>query len=1024
MYRVVHSAWYTDERLECIRALTCEWARVTQQSVAGTEWVCQQCRRVPQLKAFRQRLLRYKPPSVFTNDAQLSRTDLLRLKQQWTTNNTDLRWRVTRLAVQLARSKIKLMGAHRKLSADMERGDVAAVTHGLRRMHKKGAFKDATPQLQMALDALASLCAPNRGARPTTCTRELVAVLQAEFGPACVKLVAGNLGLGSATSSERWIKDDRRQFKMGIRAENFADAATIMTAHMKRLNIKPPVLHEVAEDETAVQHGADYHAPTDCLVGFCGPVCSKRHHIVGRCKCVDRHKCCVNGDGSILLGPSLDNDPSVYNAIVNAFKTQKIATQGRVMLITPHHPDLPKLVIMWAPTCGALNAKDVEAQWDEVDELLRIHLEPIGLYQTGKASDGASTRRKPQYARMTSTEGTRYGIKGIAGFTLTGRTLRREHQLVVADVHIQDYIHCGKKWITSTDSATREMMVGAGMAHMHSIVYMIEKCEAHEHRLWQSDGTRRGKNAMNWSSVVRLISDTSLNCLQRLADDPRHGLGVRAMLWFLRLLRRYISLFVDQTLTPLERIGGAWYVIIVLRCWRLWILKHDTYTLAKNFLTGECFQDVIMSCFALILTIMALRDFSDSGQVYMWLTGSDAAEAFFAGVGSMAGNRRVYTFMEAHDQIVMRNYIESIRARGNVKFPTRNRALVTDLKIDGPRCDVPMTASDVEIKAVMDAQELVARQHVIDARMGPPEGKAPEYWTHPHLWESGNRRAETLARMYSQDREDADMHESLADGDVLDDAEPDMETDMLDEVAADEVAAEAMDYEMDDGAEQKEEVTDPVCDDSGGEHHISTMWHPGQKKRVWKRAVIATINRATYSGKVSSDRVMRYTSPVTGIPRDADSHRNLARDSWKIGLFDDVAVKFRYVSDTGEEEIAEEYGRVFRIKKQTRTKKTKTISWIEYRRPVDLSPPNLKRESDVYLTVHWYSRVPGDGPARYVYDTYDHLPISLEEVICPVDMKWHAADGTFSVDVRHTEVVRDCIVDGATQYEYDPSDSS
>ena len=53
-----------------------------------------------------------------------------------------------------------------------------------------------------------------------------------------------------------------------IHAENFADAAAIITAHMKRLNIKPPVLHEVAEDETSVQHRADYHAPTDSLVGF------------------------------------------------------------------------------------------------------------------------------------------------------------------------------------------------------------------------------------------------------------------------------------------------------------------------------------------------------------------------------------------------------------------------------------------------------------------------------------------------------------------------------------------------------------------------------------------------------------------------------------------------------------------------------------------------------------------------------------------------------------------------------------
>jgi hypothetical protein len=115
----------------------------------------------------------------------------------------------------------------------------------------------------------------------------------------------------------------------------------------------------------------------------------------------------------------------------------------------------------------------------------------------------------------------------------------------------------------------------------------------------------------------------------------------------------------------------------------------------------------------------------------------------------MAGNRQVYIFMQAQDWIAMRNYIESIRARGNVRLPVRNRALVTDLKIEGPRCDVPMTASDVAIKAAMDAQEVVARQDIVDMKMGPPEGEEPEYWTHPYLWESGQGRKETSARMYS-----------------------------------------------------------------------------------------------------------------------------------------------------------------------------------------------------------------------------------------------------------------------------------
>jgi hypothetical protein len=142
------------------------------------------------LKAFKQRLYRHGPPSAFTNNARLSRTELLLLKQRWTETTTDLRWRVTDLALALARAKVKPMGADAKLGADMARGDVAAVAHGLRRLYRKGVFKDASPQLIMALDSLSALCSPNRGARPMRCTRDLVAVLHAESGPACVRLGA------------------------------------------------------------------------------------------------------------------------------------------------------------------------------------------------------------------------------------------------------------------------------------------------------------------------------------------------------------------------------------------------------------------------------------------------------------------------------------------------------------------------------------------------------------------------------------------------------------------------------------------------------------------------------------------------------------------------------------------------------------------------------------------------------------------------------------------------------------------
>jgi hypothetical protein len=196
------------------------------------------------MKAFQQQLHRFKGPSTRTNDDRLSRTDLLELKGRWSMTMDDLRTRVRNLVIGRARDRIKLRGAHKKLQADMERGDVAAVTYGIRNMHRKGVFDGAAPRMIMALDALVSVCAPARGARPTTITKELVCALRAQWGPACVKFISANLGMGSETASATWANAERKPFKTGIHEENFINAASTMAAAMKRLNIKGPITHQ------------------------------------------------------------------------------------------------------------------------------------------------------------------------------------------------------------------------------------------------------------------------------------------------------------------------------------------------------------------------------------------------------------------------------------------------------------------------------------------------------------------------------------------------------------------------------------------------------------------------------------------------------------------------------------------------------------------------------------------------------------------------------------------------------------
>jgi hypothetical protein len=196
----------------------------------------------------------------------------------------------------------------------------------------------------------------------------------------------------------------------------------------------------------------------------------------------------------------------------------------------------------------------------------------------------------------------------------------------------------------------------------------------------------------------------------------------------------------------------------------------------------------------------------------------------------------------------------------------------------------------------------------------------------------------------------------------------------------------------------------------GIDNDLNTMWHPLLGRRVYKQSVTRALCRATFDGKVSTDRVVRYTSPATGAPRLSTTHRNLQRDSWKISIFDDVAVKFIIDQPDGRQVLEEAFGRVFRIHRRTDT------GLVEYERAVDLSPDNLNRPKRLQVTLHYYTRVADSDPPRYTFGQPDYDPVALEAVICPVDMRL-LSDGTFTVDPDHVAVVRDCM-NGATVMMY------
>ena len=180
--------------------------------------------------------------SRHTPNAYLSRSDAVELKCYAFGLVHELSKRLDRALLHIARDQIKLRDSVEQFKSDLVSGDIAACSYRLRRLHAAGAFVDEGAAICFALDSLCNLLAPQRGARRTDSTKSIMKVMQMWWGPACVAFLHLNSGLGGGISVERWLKADRRPFKLGLHEENFISAVAIILAAMTTNDITGPII--------------------------------------------------------------------------------------------------------------------------------------------------------------------------------------------------------------------------------------------------------------------------------------------------------------------------------------------------------------------------------------------------------------------------------------------------------------------------------------------------------------------------------------------------------------------------------------------------------------------------------------------------------------------------------------------------------------------------------------------------------------------------------------------------------------
>lgn len=105
----------------------------------------------------------------------------------------------------------------------------------------------------------------------------------------------------------------------------------------------------------------------------------------------------------------------------------------------------------------------------------------------------------------------------------------------------------------------------------------------------------------NFESVRKMCSTEVTRALK---DKIK---GSEGTVQFLQIIRDSIDAFMDNKLTPLQRIRKTWYSLFIVRMWREFIISKKQYRLKYNFLTNNCYSCLELNAHSLVMILIHLQ---------------------------------------------------------------------------------------------------------------------------------------------------------------------------------------------------------------------------------------------------------------------------------------------------------------------------------------------------------------------------------------------------------------------------------
>lgn len=177
--------------------------------------------------------------------------------------------------------------------------------------------------------------------------------------------------------------------------------------------------------------------------------------------------------------------------------------------------------------------------------------------------------------------------------------------------------------------------------------------------------------------AVRICDEKVTNLLHRSLD------GSQGTIKFLEIMRNINKSFMDEDLTPLQRIYMVWYSLFIIRLWREFVNSKKNLSLKNNFLSLNCYTCIELNAHGLLLSMVQFKKHKLPHLFLPTLFNSQHCESLFRQIRSISStfstvtNCTIKEISQRISKIQLQSDIMS-RFGSNFIFPRLNRSNKTE----------------------------------------------------------------------------------------------------------------------------------------------------------------------------------------------------------------------------------------------------------------------------------------------------------------------------------------------------------